>query len=119
MTRQRDSAVYRANSLARAQHARWRCEAAGFHHADCPRWGSRSDGFCIHHVQPREHDGSDDFSNLRYVWNGSTGLGLAGCHSRIHTERRDVYDDNGRLERRGSESAGLLHIPSHHHEETP
>lgn len=111
----------RAYDDARAD--RWRlcggwCEADGLHHADCPgALFTPTDysgpmtlvaGAVTHHVLPRAKGGRDHVDNLRWVWNGHTGLGQGGCHGRIHAEQRDVHDDAGHVTKRGSLTLGLL-----------
>ena len=73
--------------------ARGRCEAHGLHHRDCPGTAETGHGvFVLHHVIRRrdrhhpDYQHRDDVEHLRYVWNGSTGLGAGGCHGRIHDD---------------------------------
>lgn len=77
--------------------ARYRCEAVD-HHKDCP--GTITDGiegnyreFCLHHTIRKtkdRHDPNwdhrDDVVHLRLLWNGPTGIGLAGCHKVVHDD---------------------------------
>ena len=77
------------NGRERASIARWKCEAEGLHHPDCPgQRGPDTGAWVIHHVYRRGHTppGVDRnaVSNLRYVWNGATGMGAGGCHKTLH-----------------------------------
>lgn len=84
--------TYQTNAYHRGLFAGFKCEAVKLHHADCPGTATALTikQFCTHHVQPREQDGSDDYDNLLFVWNGPTGLGADGCHGRIHKDRADA-----------------------------
>ena len=70
--------------------ARYRCEANGLHHKDCPGViGYHNGQFVLHHIWRRSDPtptnlNRDDVEWLRVVWNGPTGMGAAGCHGRIH-----------------------------------
>ena len=92
----------RANGLERESVARYRCEADGIHHPDCPGEAGRSGHMVIHHVYRRGHTPEgvdrDAVENLRYVWNGATKLGAGGCHGQIHRHVDDAAD------------LGLLHV---------
>lgn len=89
----------------RASFARYRCEADGLHHNDCPRFHDGPGAFVLHHVIRRgdRHDPNyerrDDLEHLRFVWNGSTGLGAAGCHGMIHSNQ-DIARRHGLLAER-------------------
>ena len=74
-----------------------RCEAHELHHPDCPtRTGTDTGVFVLHHVIRRKDKAHPDYShrdaveNLRFVWNGPTGLGAGGCHGRIHSNQRQA-----------------------------
>lgn len=86
--------TYEINRRARARMANFWCEANGMHHELCPgEYTASSPGaFVVHHVQPRAKGGSDDIENLRWVWNGFTGLGAGGCHGRIHQRRGQAHE---------------------------
>lgn len=64
------------------------CQADGLHHKDCPGQLPPLD-WSAHHVLPREKGGPDELANLIAVWCPG-GLGLNGCHGRIHSNRRDA-----------------------------
>ena len=81
--------------------ARFRCQAKGLHHRDCPGeiHPATVNTFSVHHRYPKERAKRDGFTgdidaqhNLLAVWNGTTGLGAGGCHGRIHSERRKAKD---------------------------
>lgn len=71
------------------------CQAEGLHHPACPGAVTGPGSFVAHHVYPRElakreripAEVVDHPTNLIVVWNGHTGLGAGGCHSRIHSRR--------------------------------
>jgi hypothetical protein len=94
--------ITHADREAVASIARYRCQAHGLHHRDCPGemdpWNSTT--FVPHHRYTRERakrekvpeDEVDDVRNLILVWNGRTGLGAGGCHGRIHSERDEAEE---------------------------
>jgi hypothetical protein len=65
-----------------------RCQADGMHHPDCPG-RLPVDDWSAHHIQPRGKGGADELGNLIAVWCPG-GLGLNGCHGRLHTRRWDA-----------------------------
>ena len=70
------------------QRANGACQADGLHHPDCP--GKLPVGDWVpHHVLPREHGGPDTLGNLIAVW-CPMGLGLNGCHGRLHTRQEEA-----------------------------
>lgn len=89
MSFQKGLSTYEKNQAERRMWARGRCEADGLHHADCPGEATTATAsrFVTHHVHPRELGGVDDVVNLRYVYNGTTGLGAGACHAMIHNNR--------------------------------
>jgi hypothetical protein len=60
-----------------------RCQADGLHHKDCPGELDPLRDWSVHHIRPRSKGGDDEFSNLITVWCPG-GLGLNGCHGRLH-----------------------------------
>lgn len=62
-----------------------RCQADGLHHLDCPQHVDNGGVFVAHHIWPTSMGGTDDPTNLLWVWNGLTGLGAGGCHGKSHT----------------------------------
>lgn len=59
-----------------------RCQADGLHHPNCPGKLPVFD-WSAHHVRPRSKGGADELENLIAVWCPG-GLGLNGCHGRLH-----------------------------------
>ena len=58
------------------------CQADGLHHPDCPGRLPHGD-WSAHHVHERSKGGPDTVENLIAVW-CPMGLGLNGCHGRVH-----------------------------------
>lgn len=84
----RDEVLRRANGM---------CQAGPLHHPDCPgRLPARD--WVPHHIWQRRHGGPDTVDNLIAVW-CPMGLGLNGCHGRIHNRINDAV------------AAGLLYRP--------
>lgn len=86
--------------LERISIARYKCEANGLHHKDCPgdMTAENVDQFCIHHTirksdsHAADHHRRDDVDLVLVVWNGPTGKGLAGCHNEIHSNQPKARD---------------------------
>ena len=76
-------------------YAGYECEAHGLHHRDCPTTVTDDNAgqFVLPHVIRRQdkhdpnYDHRDNTDFLRFVFNGPTGMGAAGCHNEIHSNQ--------------------------------
>ena len=89
--------VHHTARSERMSLARWRCEANGLHHKDCPGVfdGQSNRNFVLHHIWRKQDEtpsniDRDDVDWLRFIWNGTTSLGAGGCHAVLHRNQNEA-----------------------------